>query len=236
MAKKKLSETVIGRFLGIRGKKSVPKTSTSSSGSSFKSAFAAARKAQGAGGTFTWKGNKYTTNYAEEAKAKKPAATKIVANSGSKDQAATKIMANPKRRGPRVSPKAASQTAALKDLKAKLALEKMRATKKANSGSAAPNSGMYRPSEAKLEEYKRNGSVRGVKSQMAQYTKEQWRKMTPMERLKQGLPTTTYANFMTPHSFKTPGPTSREKRGTTPMGYPSFYASGGMTSNKTRKK
>ena len=234
MAKKRLSETVIGRFLGIRGKKSVPKTSTSSSGSSFKSAFAAARKAQGAGGTFTWKGNKYTTNYAEEAKAKKPAATKIVANSGSKDQAATKIMANPKRRGPRVSPKAASQTAALKDLKAKMALEKMRATKTANSSSAAPK--MYRPSEAKLNMYKRNGIVNGDRSQMAQYTKEQWRKMTPMERLKQGLPTTTYANFMTPHSFKTPGPTSREKRGTTPMGYPSFYASGGMTSNKTRKK
>ena len=234
MAKKKLSETVIGRLLGIRGKKSVPKTSTSSSGSSFKSAFAAARKAQGAGGTFTWKGNKYTTNYAEEAKAKKPAATKIVANSGSKDQAATKIMANPKRRGPRVSPKAASQTAALKDLKAKMALEKMRATKTANSSSAAPK--MYRPSEAKLNMYKRNGIVNGDRSQMAQYTKEQWRKMTPMERLKQGLPTTTYANFMTPHSFKTPGPTSREKRGTTPMGYPSFYASGGMTSNKTRKK
>ena len=234
MAKKKLSETVIGRLLGIQGKKSVPKTSTSSSGSSFKSAFAAARKAQGAGGTFTWKGNKYTTNYAEEAKAKKPAATKIVANSGSKDQAATKIMANPKRRGPRVSPKAASQTAALKDLKAKMALEKMRATKTANSSSAAPK--MYRPSEAKLNMYKRNGIVNGDRSQMAQYTKEQWRKMTPMERLKQGLPTTTYANFMTPHSFKTPGPTSREKRGTTPMGYPSFYASGGMTSNKTRKK
>ena len=234
MAKKRLSETVIGKFLGIRGKKSVPKTSTSSSGSSFKSAFAAARKAQGAGGTFTWKGNKYTTNYAEEAKAKKPAATKIVANSGSKDQAATKIMANPKRRGPRVSPKAASQTAALKDLKAKMALEKMRATKTANSSSAAPK--MYRPSEAKLNMYKRNGIVNGDRSQMAQYTKEQWRKMTPMERLKQGLPTTTYANFMTPHSFKTPGPTSREKRGTTPMGYPSFYASGGMTSNKTRKK
>ena len=234
MAKKRLSETVIGRFLGIGGKKSVPKTSASSSGSSFKSAFAAARKAQGAGGTFTWKGNKYTTNYAEEAKAKKPAATKIVANSGSKDQAATKIMANPKRRGPRVSPKAASQTAALKDLKAKMALEKMRATKTANSSSAAPK--MYRPSEAKLNMYKRNGIVNGDRSQMAQYTKEQWRKMTPMERLKQGLPTTTYANFMTPHSFKTPGPTSREKRGTTPMGYPSFYASGGMTSNKTRKK
>ena len=234
MAKKRLSETVIGRLLGIQGKKSVPKTSTSSSGSSFKSAFAAARKAQGAGGTFTWKGNKYTTNYAEEAKAKKPAATKIVANSGSKDQAATKIMANPKRRGPRVSPKAASQTAALKDLKAKMALEKMRATKTANSSSAAPK--MYRPSEAKLNMYKRNGIVNGDRSQMAQYTKEQWRKMTPMERLKQGLPTTTYANFMTPHSFKTPGPTSREKRGTTPMGYPSFYASGGMTSNKTRKK
>ena len=234
MAKKRLSETVIGKFLGIRGKKSVPKTSASSSGSSFKSAFAAARKAQGAGGTFTWKGNKYTTNYAEEAKAKKPAATKIVANSGSKDQAATKIMANPKRRGPRVSPKAASQTAALKDLKAKMALEKMKATKTANSSSAAPK--MYRPSEAKLNMYKRNGIVNGDRSQMAQYTKEQWRKMTPMERLKQGLPTTTYANFMTPHSFKTPGPTSREKRGTTPMGYPSFYASGGMTSNKTRKK
>jgi hypothetical protein len=234
MAKKKLSETVIGRLLGIQGNTSVPKTSTSSSGSSFKSAFAAARKAQGAGGTFTWKGNKYTTNYAEEAKAKKPAATKIVANSGSKDQAATKIMANPKRRGPRVSPKAASQTAALKDLKAKLALEKMKATKTANSSSAAPK--MYRPSEAKLNMYKRNGIVNGDRSQMAQYTKEQWRKMTPMERLKQGLPTTTYANFMTPHSFKTPGPTSREKRGTTPMGYPSFYASGGMTSNKTRKK
>ena len=234
MAKKRLSETVIGRLLGFQGKKSVPKTSTSSSGSSFKSAFAAARKAQGAGGTFTWKGNKYTTNYAEEAKAKKPAATKIVANSGSKDQAATKIMANPKRRGPRVSPKAASQTAALKDLKAKMALEKMRATKTANSSSAAPK--MYRPSEAKLNMYKRNGIVNGDRSQMAQYTKEQWRKMTPMERLKQGLPTTTYANFMTPHSFKTPGPTSREKRGTTPLGYPSFYASGGMTSNKTRKK
>ena len=234
MAKKKLSETVIGRFLGIKGNTSVPKTSPSSSGSSFKSAFAAARKAQGAGGTFTWKGNKYNTNYAEEAKAKKPAATKIVANSGSKDQAATKIMANPKRRGPRVSPKAASQTAALKDLKAKMALEKMRATKTANSSSAAPK--MYRPSEAKLNMYKRNGIVNGDRSQMAQYTKEQWRKMTPMERLKQGLPTTTYANFMTPHSFKTPGPTSREKRGTTPMGYPSFYASGGMTSNKTRKK
>ena len=233
MAKKKLSETVIGRFLGIKGNTSVPKTSPSSSGSSFKSAFAAARKAQGAGGTFTWKGNKYTTNYAEEAKAKKPAATKIVANSGSKDQAATKIMANPKRRGPRVSPKAASQTAALKDLKAKMALEKMRATKTANSSSAAPK--MYRPSEAKLNMYKRNGIVNGDRSQMAQYTKEQWRKMTPMERLKQGLPTTTYANFMTPHSFKTPGPTSREELGT-PMGYPSFYASGGMTSNKTRKK
>ena len=234
MAKKRLSETVIGRLLGLQGNTSVPKTSTSSSGSSFKSAFAAARKAQGAGGTFTWKGNKYNTNYAEEAKAKKPAATKIVANSGSKDQAATKIMANPKRRGPRVSPKAASQTAALKDLKAKMALEKMRATKTANSSSAAPK--MYRPSEAKLNMYKRNGIVNGDRSQMAQYTKEQWRKMTPMERLKQGLPTTTYANFMTPHSFKTPGPTSREKRGTTPMGYPSFYASGGMTSNKTRKK
>ena len=153
MAKKRLSETVLGRLLGLQGKKSVPKTSPSSSGSSFKSAFAAARKAQGAGGTFTWKGNKYTTNYAEEAKAKKPAATKIVANSGSKDQAATKIMANPKRRGPRVSPKAASQTAALKDLKAKMALEKMRATKTANSSSAAPK--MYRPSEAKLNMYKR---------------------------------------------------------------------------------
>lgn len=40
---------------------------------SFKKAFAAARKEMGAGKTFTWKGNSYTTNLKEE-KAKKPAA------------------------------------------------------------------------------------------------------------------------------------------------------------------
>ena len=33
---------------------------------SFKKAFAAARKAQGAGKVFTWKGKRYTTNYKEE--------------------------------------------------------------------------------------------------------------------------------------------------------------------------
>lgn len=40
---------------------------------SFGKAFAAARKAMGAGKTFTWKGKSYTTNLKEE-KAKKPAA------------------------------------------------------------------------------------------------------------------------------------------------------------------
>jgi len=40
---------------------------------SFKEAFAAARKAQGAGGEFTWKGNSYSTNIAgETGKKKKP--------------------------------------------------------------------------------------------------------------------------------------------------------------------
>jgi hypothetical protein len=38
----------------------------------FNKAFKAARKAQGAGGTFTFDGKSYSTNYAEEAKAKKP--------------------------------------------------------------------------------------------------------------------------------------------------------------------
>ena len=38
---------------------------------SFKEAFKAARKAQGAGGTFTWNGKLYTTDYKEEV-GKKP--------------------------------------------------------------------------------------------------------------------------------------------------------------------
>jgi hypothetical protein len=38
---------------------------------SFSKAFAAARKAKGAGGVFTWQGKKYTTDYAED---KKPTA------------------------------------------------------------------------------------------------------------------------------------------------------------------
>ena len=37
---------------------------------SFKKAFVAARKAQGAGKVFTWKGKRYTTNYKEEEKKK----------------------------------------------------------------------------------------------------------------------------------------------------------------------
>jgi hypothetical protein len=41
---------------------------------SFKEAFAAARKEKGAGKTFTWKGESYSTNYAEEEK--KPSGTK----------------------------------------------------------------------------------------------------------------------------------------------------------------
>jgi len=71
MAKKKFSETVLGKILAGKGiKKDKAKATSSSSEGSFKSAFAAARKAQGAGGTFTWKGNKYTTNLASEVKAK----------------------------------------------------------------------------------------------------------------------------------------------------------------------
>ena len=70
MAKKKFSETVLGKILAGKGiKKDKAKATSSSSEGSFKSAFAAARKAQGAGGTFTWKGNKYTTNLASEEKA-----------------------------------------------------------------------------------------------------------------------------------------------------------------------
>ena len=41
---------------------------------SFKEAFAAARKEKGAGKTFTYKGESYSTNYAEEEK--KPSGTK----------------------------------------------------------------------------------------------------------------------------------------------------------------
>jgi hypothetical protein len=71
MAKKKFSETVLGKILAGKGiKKDKAKATSSSSEGSFKSAFAAARKAQGAGGTFTWKGNKYNTNLASEVKAK----------------------------------------------------------------------------------------------------------------------------------------------------------------------
>jgi hypothetical protein len=71
MAKKKFSETVLGKILAGKGiKKDKAKATSSSSEGSFKSAFAAARKAQGAGGTFTWKGNKYNTNLASEAEAK----------------------------------------------------------------------------------------------------------------------------------------------------------------------
>jgi hypothetical protein len=71
MAKKKFSETVLGKILAGKGiKKDKAKATSSSSEGSFKSAFAAARKAQGAGGTFTWKGNKYNTNLASEEKAK----------------------------------------------------------------------------------------------------------------------------------------------------------------------
>jgi hypothetical protein len=70
MAKKKFSETVLGKILAGKGiKKDKAKATSSSSEGSFKSAFAAARKAQGAGGTFTWKGNKYNTNLASEEKA-----------------------------------------------------------------------------------------------------------------------------------------------------------------------
>ena len=71
MAKKKFSETVLGKILAGKGtKKDKAKATSSSSEGSFKSAFAAARKAQGAGGTFTCKGNKYNTNLASEEKAK----------------------------------------------------------------------------------------------------------------------------------------------------------------------
>jgi hypothetical protein len=71
MAKKKFSETVLGKILAGKGiKKDKAKATSSSSEGSFKSAFAAARKAQGAGGTFTWKGNKYNTNLASEEKAR----------------------------------------------------------------------------------------------------------------------------------------------------------------------
>jgi hypothetical protein len=71
MAKKKFSETVLGKILAGKGiKKDKAKATSSSSEGSFKSAFAAARKAQGAGGTFTWKGNKYNTNLASEVKEK----------------------------------------------------------------------------------------------------------------------------------------------------------------------
>lgn len=40
---------------------------------SFSKAFAAARKEMGKGGTFTWKGKSYTTNYKEEVAPKAPA-------------------------------------------------------------------------------------------------------------------------------------------------------------------
>ena len=78
MAKKKFSETVLGKILAGKGiKKDKAKATSSSSEGSFKSAFAAARKAQGAGGTFTWKGNKYNTNLASESKTTNKNADKV---------------------------------------------------------------------------------------------------------------------------------------------------------------
>jgi hypothetical protein len=48
--------------------KKAPAKKAAAKKESFKSAFAAARKAQGAGGTFTWNGKKYTTERADDKK------------------------------------------------------------------------------------------------------------------------------------------------------------------------
>lgn len=55
------------------------------SGGSFKEAFAAERKKQGAGGKFDWNGKSYSTNYAEEEKTKPAMSGKSVATGKAKE-------------------------------------------------------------------------------------------------------------------------------------------------------
>ena len=92
---------------------------------SFSKAFAAARKEMGKGGTFTWKGKSYTTNYKEETAAKAPAKTAAPAES----------------KAPVARPKAGSTkgTGAMQNASSKqAAADKERAAKIKKYGTTAP--------------------------------------------------------------------------------------------------
>ena len=88
---------------------------------SFKEAFAAARKAKGAGKTFTWNGKLYTTNYKEEAPkatSPRPKAKPVTVKTPAKPLAhpvskpPVKPLAHPvsKTPAPKAAPKAATKT------------------------------------------------------------------------------------------------------------------------------
>tara|TARA_R110000822_G_C15218014_1_gene483973 strand:- start:11 stop:592 length:582 start_codon:yes stop_codon:yes gene_type:complete len=68
----------------------------------------------------------------------------------------------------------------------KVSKENLRETKKSNSSTAAPE--MYRPSEARLKQFNLKGSGGSNAAQMARYTKAEWEKMSPRERMQKGLP------------------------------------------------
>ena len=73
---------------------------------SFSKAFAAARKAEGSGKTFTWKGKSYSTNYKEESGSKKPAKTGLTSSTKPKMRPETGLTSSPR---PKIRPESKSE-------------------------------------------------------------------------------------------------------------------------------
>jgi len=90
--------------------------------------------------------------------------------------------------------------------------EDIRASKKAGSKTAAPE--MYRASKERIDQFNLKGSGGSNAAQMARYTKAEWEKMSPRERMKKGLPVRPMDMWADENKFKkAPAPKRNPKRG-----------------------
>ena len=152
---------------------------------SFGKAFAAARKAKGAGKTFTWKGKSYSTNYKEDAKSKAPTTSK-------------RPKANPKREPAAKPPKPRSPitTTRLSDVRGGR-----------GDGRAETNRRRTDQMVDRVRKAINSAPVDGKPSKRVTY--EQWKDMTRAQRKAQGLPLSVTGWQMRGNRTPSPKPTTR---------------------------
>ena len=183
---------------------------------SFGRAFAAARREKGAGKTFTWKGNSYTTDRADDKKSSGGSSTDSVVERASRaiDRAESEKPMRPRSRPaglggdkPKVRPQARPEGLATRNAPTATRVE----TPSVTTSSLAPSG---QRDAARGQAPSRNGEI----------TRAEWRDMTAQERRDAGYLTSRYAKAPT---GSTPRPSSARRMNKGGM-VKSGYAKGGM--------